>query len=51
MMMKVQKKAENCEKVFDIFQCYTYCMRPVTANGRVQIRSIMLLIGIGSFYF
>lgn len=34
MMMKVQVEAENCEKVFDIFQCYTFCMRPVTEGKR-----------------
>lgn len=26
------EKAENCEKVFDIFQCYTYRIKPVAAK-------------------
>lgn len=51
MMMKVQKKAENCEKVFDIFQCYTYCMRRSDGERPRGATRNYAQLGIGSFHF
>lgn len=45
MMMKVRfSGSRNCEKVFDIFQCYTYCSaRPVTADMDVFMLHLVRL--------
>lgn len=40
-MMKVQSKAENCEKVFDIFQCYTHTACKAS-DGVMKRHSILL---------